>query len=51
MELNKDIMKLKGDEKIAAADKTAKLAELEKQFAELGHADRRAARSSRSTRC
>ena len=36
MELNKEIMKLKGDEKTAAADKTAKLAELEKQFAELG---------------
>ena len=29
-------MKLKGDEKIADADKTAKLAELQKQFAELG---------------
>jgi phosphonate transport system substrate-binding protein len=36
MELNKEIMKLKGDEKTAAADKTAKLAELEKQFAEVG---------------
>ena len=36
MELNREIMKLKGDEKIAAADKTAKLAELEKQFAEVG---------------
>jgi phosphonate transport system substrate-binding protein len=35
MELNKEIMKLKGDEKIAAAEKTTKLAELEKQFAEL----------------
>jgi phosphonate transport system substrate-binding protein len=36
MELNKEIMKLKGDEKIAANEKTTKLAELEKQFAELG---------------
>jgi phosphonate transport system substrate-binding protein len=36
MELNKEIMKLKGDEKTAAADKTAKLAELEKQFADVG---------------
>jgi phosphonate transport system substrate-binding protein len=36
MELNKEIMKLKGDEKLAAAEKTAKLAALEKQFAEIG---------------
>ena len=35
MELNKEIMKLKGDEKVAAADKATKLAELEKQFTEL----------------
>jgi len=35
MELNKEIAKLKGDEKIAAADKASKLAEMEKQFAEL----------------
>ena len=37
MELNREIMKLKGDEKVAANDKTAKLAELEKQFADIGH--------------
>lgn len=36
MELNKEIMKLKGDEKLAATEKTAKLAELEKQFADIG---------------
>jgi phosphonate transport system substrate-binding protein len=36
MELNREIMKLKGDEKVAANDKTAKLAELEKQFADIG---------------
>ena len=36
MEVNKEIMKLKGDEKTAAADKTAKLAELEKQLDEIG---------------
>jgi hypothetical protein len=35
MELNKEIMKLKSDEKIAAAEKATKLGELEKQFAEL----------------
>ena len=37
MELNREIMKLKGDEKVAANEKTAKLAELEKQFADIGH--------------
>jgi phosphonate transport system substrate-binding protein len=36
MELNKEIMKLKGDEKVTANEKTAKLAELEKQFVEIG---------------
>lgn len=36
MELNREIMKVKGDEKIAAPEKTAKLDQLEKQFAELG---------------
>lgn len=36
MEVNKEIMKLKGDEKVAAAEKATKLAELEKQFAEIG---------------
>ena len=35
MELNKEIMKLKADEKIAPAERTAKLDELQKQFAEL----------------
>lgn len=36
MELNKTIMKIKGDEKIAAAEKTSKLAELQKEFDQLG---------------
>ena len=36
MEVNRAIMKLKGDEKIAAEEKTAKLAELQKQFSDLG---------------
>ena len=49
MEVNKEIMKLKGDEKIAAAEKTPKLAELEKQFAELGQPDRRAQEVAGST--
>lgn len=35
MELNKEIMKLQGDDKMPAADKTAKLDELKKQFAEV----------------
>lgn len=36
MELNKTIMKIKGDEKIAEAEKTSKLAELQKEFDQLG---------------
>jgi phosphonate transport system substrate-binding protein len=36
MELNKTIMKLKGDEKIAEAEKSSKLAELQKEFDRLG---------------
>lgn len=36
MEVNRAIMKLQGDEKIAAEEKSAKLAELQKQFSELG---------------
>ena len=36
MELNKTIMKIKGDEKIAEAEKTSKLAELQKEFDDLG---------------
>ena len=35
MEVNREIMKLKGDEKVAAAEKATKLAELEKQFTDL----------------
>jgi phosphonate transport system substrate-binding protein len=36
MELNKTIMKIKGDEKIADAERAAKLAELQKEFDQLG---------------
>jgi phosphonate transport system substrate-binding protein len=35
MEVNREIMKLKGDEKVAATEKATKLAELEKQFSDL----------------
>jgi phosphonate transport system substrate-binding protein len=35
MELNKTIMKIKGDEKIADAERTSKLAELQKEFDQL----------------
>jgi hypothetical protein len=35
MEVNRAIMKLKGDEKTPEAERTAKLAELQKQFDEL----------------
>ncbi len=35
MEVSKEIMKLKADEKVTAAEKSAKLAELEKQFSDL----------------
>jgi phosphonate transport system substrate-binding protein len=36
MEVNRAIMKLKGDEKLPEAERTAKLAELQKQFDEIG---------------
>jgi phosphonate transport system substrate-binding protein len=36
MEVNKAIMKIKGDEKISAAEKGPQLAELQKQFDEIG---------------
>ena len=36
MEVNRSIMKLKGDEKVAEAEKAAKLAELQKEFDQLG---------------
>jgi phosphonate transport system substrate-binding protein len=36
MEVNRAIMKLQADEKIAATEKTAKLAELQKEFSALG---------------
>jgi phosphonate transport system substrate-binding protein len=36
MEVNKTIMKIKGDEKIAEGEKTSKLAELQKEFDQLG---------------
>jgi phosphonate transport system substrate-binding protein len=35
MEINKEMMKLQSDEKVAPADKSAKLAELQKQFSEI----------------
>lgn len=37
MEVNRAIMKLQGDEKIAAEEKTTRLADLQKQFSELGN--------------
>ena len=36
MEVNKTILKIKGDEKIAEAERTSKLAELQKEFDQLG---------------
>jgi phosphonate transport system substrate-binding protein len=36
MEVNKAILKIKGDEKLSDAERTAKLAELQKQFDEFG---------------
>lgn len=36
MEVNRAIMKLQGDEKVSVEEKTAKLAELQKQFSDLG---------------
>lgn len=35
MEVNREIMKLKADERVAAAEKTAKLAELQQKFSDL----------------